>query len=171
MKVESTGIDDVQVQLEEIRDRLANLQPVMQVAVADTVTLIDDSFDSQSSPSGAPWAGLSEVTLARRRKGKGSGSPRALIDTGRLRQSITGQASDQGFRFGTNVVYGGAQQFGNPRNRFFGKHPAPIPARPFMPIERDGGSRFKLMTTGSAATHWSQIRRMVAHYVRTGEIT
>ena len=170
MKVEATGIDDVQVRLEEMRSRIANLRPVMQVAVADTVTLIDDSFDSQTSPSGTPWDGLSDTTIARRRKGKGEGSPRALIDTGRLRQSITGEATDKGFRFGTNVIYGGAQQFGNPKNRFFGRQPAPIPARPFMPVEKSG-SRFRLMSSGAAAAHWAQIRRMVAEYIRTGEIT
>lgn len=169
MKVEATGIDEAQRALEEMRARLANLTPVMQVAVADTVALIDDSFDSQSSPGGAPWAPLKATTIARRRKGGGSGSPRALVDTGRLRQSITGQAGATGFRFGSNVAYAGAQQLGNPNNRFFGRARAPIPARPFMPIEKQGG-RFGLMTTGRAATHWSQIRAMVAKYIRTGQI-
>jgi phage gpG-like protein len=170
MKLEATGIEETQRALEEMRARLANLTPVMQVAVADTVALIDDSFDAQASPGGAPWAPLKQTTIARRRKGGGNASPKALIDTGRLRQSITGQAGPTGFRFGTNVVYAGAQQLGNPSNRFFGRARAPIPARPFLPVER-GGSRFQLMTTGSAGTHWSQIRAMVAKYIRTGEIS
>lgn len=161
MEIKGRGIDEAQERLEQIRARLENLQPVMEVAAQDTVTLIDDSFDGQRSPDGTPWQELSEKTIARRRKGRGTGEPRALIDTGRLRQSITGRGSRRGFTFGTNVIYGGVQQFGGGRSR--------IPARPFLPIVRSGG-RFSLMTTGYAGQHWSQVRRAVAHYIRTGEI-
>lgn len=170
MKIEVSGIDETQQRLEEIRARLADLTPVMQVAVADTVTLIDDSFDGQRSPGGQPWAPLSAITIARRRRGPGNGFPRILINTGRLRQSITGQAGNKGFHFGTNVVYAGAQQFGNPNNRYLGRARAPIPARPFLPVESRGG-RFGLMNTGAAGQHWTAVRRMVAHYIRTGELT
>lgn len=93
-----------------------------------------------------------------------------LVDTARLRNSISARAHKTGFAFGTNVVYAAAQHFGNPKNKVFGRARGPIPARPFFPIASDG-SRFELMTTGPAGRHWSNVRRMVATYIRTGRIT
>lgn len=204
MRIQATGIDEAQQRLEEIAARLADLTPVMQVAVADTVTLIDDSFDGQRSPSGAPWAPRSEATdsirlslaiqgarfrvasrsegdvsdddlrKARRRavrsQEKKNSNRKLLIDTGRLRQSITGRSGKTSFQFGTNVVYAATQQFGRSDNKVFGKHPGPIPARPFMPVEAESRGKFRLMNTGAAGQHWSRVRRMVAEYIRTGRL-
>jgi hypothetical protein len=39
-----------------------------------------------------------------------------------------------------------------------------------MPVTLDG-SRFALMTTGSAGQHWTRIRAMVSKYIRTGDLT
>jgi phage gpG-like protein len=39
---------------------------------------------------------------------------------------------------GPAAKYAAAQQFGNPRNRMFGKAPAPIPARPMLPLRPSG---------------------------------
>lgn len=37
----------------------------------------------------------------------------------------------------STLPYSGIHQFGNPTNKLFG-HSAPIPARPFLPIKKDG---------------------------------
>lgn len=163
MRVEVDGLEETKSELDAVKQRIANLKPVMEVAVSDTVTLIDDAFENQASPMGAPWAPLQPSTIERRRKGGGNGSPKILIDTGRLRQSITGKADQRGFQFGTNVRYAGAQQFG--------RSDVNLPARPFFPIESGTGSNFQLSTTGAAGVHWRQIRRMIADYIRTGRIT
>ena len=93
-----------------------------------------------------------------------------LVDTARLRNSITGNAGARGFSFGTNVAYAGPQNFGA-RIRTFGRgSPRQLPARPFLPVTGSGG-RFSLMTGGAAGAHWTRTRSMIAHYIRTGEIT
>jgi phage virion morphogenesis protein len=168
MRVEAEGIDEAKSELDAVKGRIANLKPVMEVAVQDTVTLIDDAFENQTSPAGAPWAPLQASTIERRRTGDGNGSPKILIDTGRLRQSVTGRANRRGFRFGTNAVYAGAQQFG--AQRAGRSNNVNLPARPFLPIENAGGN-FQLSTTGAAGVHWRQVRRMIADYIRTGRIT
>lgn len=157
MKVEAKGLTETTEKLKALSARLRDLKPVMEVAAEDTRTLIDDSFDQQASPGGAPWAPHSPKTIASRAKRGRSG--RVLIDTGRLRGSIATQSTSKSFTFGTNVGYGGVHQIGGRR----------VPARPFLPVESDG-SRFRLMTTGSAAAHWSRIREMVKRYLITGEI-
>jgi phage gpG-like protein len=188
IRISMSGVGDVQAELDAMADRLRDLRPVMQIAAQDTVTLTDQSFEDQTSPSGDGWAEHSPTTVALRMKRRNQTGPRKrrprgqraqeqrlpdvrkLLDTGRLRQSMTGTAGRTGFSFGSNVIYAGAQQFGNPENRLFGKKRAPIPARPFMPIVAEG-SRFALMTTGSAGQHWSRVRALVSHYIRTGELT
>lgn len=207
MEISVSGVVEVQKLLEGVTGRFSDLTPVLEVAVADTIALIDDAFEAQRSPGGDAWADLSPATASIRarqavqkaqynvaRKAKKQGidvtddalakarkraleaaekreeNRRKLIDTGRLRQSITGSAESDLFRFGTNVVYAAAQHFGNPSNKVFGKAPGPIPARPYLPVERVGDSHFVLMTKGDAGAHWDRVEEMVAHYIATGEV-
>jgi phage virion morphogenesis protein len=130
VRVTISGLTETEDQLREIAARLRDLRPVMEVAAADTTTLADDAFESEASPDGTPWAPLSPVTRAIRQRKRGNGPVRPLQDTTRLRRSITSTVGPKSFSFGTNVVYAGAQQLGNPSNRMFGRTPAPIPARP-----------------------------------------
>jgi len=162
MRITAEGFAEVEDTLKGVKSRIENLKPVLDVALMDTVTLIDDSFDSQRSPGDIEWAPLLPATIERRRKGGGNASPQILIDTGRLRQSITGRTNRKGFEFGTNVVYAGAHQFGRP-----GKN---LPARPFLPVDAEDGGSYKLSTTGAGGRHWSEVRRMIANYIRTGRV-
>lgn len=95
-------------------------------------------FRSGTSPYGSRWA----PPLLR------SGQP--LIDTGRLRSSITSQVQGSEVVVGTNVAYAPVHQFGAaivPRRARFLAVPTPtglvflrqvtIPARPFMPIRQN----------------------------------
>lgn len=85
-----------------------------------------------------------------------------LLDTGRLRGSITTRVGQRTFSFGANVVYAGAQHFGNPSNRVFGGPPGPIPARPFLLVAQDG-------RTLTPAEWWvAQVTR-IETWLRTGE--
>lgn len=167
MALKVTGAQQAQQLVQDIADRLRDMRPIMEVAAQDTKTLIDDSFATSTSPEGAPWAPLSEATqtINPRRTG---GKP--LVDTARLRNSVTTQAGASGFSFGTNVVYAGTHQFGRSSNRVFGKSPGPIPARPFLPITSVSG-RTSLAPGGNAGRHWQQVKAMIAHWVQTGEVT
>lgn len=178
MTIRIDGIEGVLADLSGVTERLRDLTPAMEVAGDATVSVTDESFESQSSPSGDEWADHSPVTVDLRERKRGRGRRRAsssapsmrkLIDTPRLRQSLNAEASKSGFRFGSDAVYAAAQHFGNPENRMFGGKRAPIPARPFFPVV-DSGSGLELMTGARADEHWEYVRALVKKYIETGEL-
>lgn len=86
------------------------------------------------------WAGLSPLTIARRRGGAGA----ILQDTGELKRSITATHTEDTASVGTNLKYAPTHQFGA-RQGEFGRSdrntPLPwgdIPARPFIPMDKNG---------------------------------
>jgi len=95
-------------------------------------------FRLSKSPVGAPWEPL------KIRQGQ------PLVDTGRLRRSITFKADPQGVTIGTNLKYAPIHQFGgtiSAKNAPFLVFKTPtgfarkkkvIPARPFMPLSPTG---------------------------------
>ena len=84
-------------------------------------------FEEGRAPDGVPW-------LPSRRARETGGQ--TLVDTARLRNSITHRASADGVEVGTNVVYAAIHQFGSRRD---GSRPRGIPARPYLGI--DDGDR------------------------------
>lgn len=157
------------------------LKPVGEAIVES----VQQSFVQERDPWGAPWAPLSGVTVALRmkklgiklfkksRKGRRGGlTARAmralpgqatgfkiLVSSRDLANSVTSRVEGRRVRVsagGPAARYARAQQFGNPANRIFGKWPAPIPARPYMPI-RNG--RVDLP---------AELRAEVVEMVRTG---
>ena len=86
------------------------------------------------------WAGLSPLTIARRR----GGASAILQDTGELKRSIKATHTNDTATIGTNLVYAPTHQFGA-RQGEFGRSdrntPLPwgnIPARPFIPMDKNG---------------------------------
>jgi phage virion morphogenesis protein len=75
-------------------------------------------FRDGREPSGAVWRPLSPVTIALRRKGKGSGDAKPLLDTHRLAGSIAYSAGTRDLVVGTNVVYAKTHQFGAAKGAF-----------------------------------------------------
>lgn len=97
-------------------------------------------FEDQRDPWGNPWAPLSDTTLNRRRDG-GRDGVSILRDTGVMFGSLASSATADAVEISISGPQVLAQQFGNPANRFFNTpkgRPAPIPARPMLPI-RPGG--------------------------------
>jgi phage gpG-like protein len=157
--------DEAAQRLQSIADRLRDMRPILEIVAADARTLIDDSFHTGTSPDGSPWAPLSEATISispRRAGGK------PLVDTARLRNSVTATADARSMRFGTNVRYAGPQNFGA-RVRLFGRGAQKtLPARPFLPIDGVPGN-YTLMQRGRAGEHWSQARESIRRWLLTGE--
>lgn len=89
---------------------------------AEAVDLVADGFRSSTAPSGAAWRPLARARSRNRRRGD-RGKP--LVDTGRLRASVTARpvVTRDSFTIGTNVIYAATHQYGR----------GPIPARPFLP--------------------------------------
>lgn len=70
-------------------------------------------FKDSRDPYGQAWLPLAKRTIAQRRKGKGSGGAKPLLDTGRLRNSIAWRLmGPHEVHIGTNVAYGAIHQFG-----------------------------------------------------------
>lgn len=108
--------------LNELRDRMGNIEPVMDAVGQVYLSGVLQRFVDQKAPDGTPWKPLSPVTLDRRRK-KGRGA-QILRDTGRLMNSLSYKTSGNTVTVFTNVKYAGTHQYG------FKK----IPARPFLGI-------------------------------------
>ena len=96
---------------------------VGQTLVSSTL----DRFESGTAPDGVPWR---PSKRARETGGQ------TLVDTSRLRDSITFRASADGVEVGTNVVYAAIHQFGSNPD---GSKPRGIPARPYLGL--DDGDR------------------------------
>ena len=88
-----------------------NSPSMWPVARAIYYSFVLDNFRRQGYPE--KWAPLKSSTIARRRKGKGSGSPKILMDTGILRAAASSQAvgyvktTSRQMDIGTNRRYAG----------------------------------------------------------------
>lgn len=95
-----------------------------------------DRFDAQRAPDGSPWAPLSPVTRARKKKN----TDKVLVLDGYLRDTLRYQESPTELLFGTDRVYGAVHQYGAGQGAFGTTRrggPIPwgdIPARPWLGI-------------------------------------
>ncbi|GAU08140.1 phage virion morphogenesis protein [Desulfoplanes formicivorans] len=144
----SIDVDTSQVQamLGELLAKMGDLTPVMREIGEIVVTQSAEAFEQGGLP-GHKWPESARV--------KASGG-QTLVDTARLRNSITARASGNKVETGTNVVYAAIHQFGGktkprtirPRTKkalvwpgashpvTSVRHPgSKIPARPFLPDE------------------------------------
>lgn len=140
-------VDDAQVRraLQRLREHTRDLEPALDAVGRRLMTSIDQRFRSGTAPDGSPWRPL------RYRQGQ------PLVDSGRLRQSITRRVFSDAVEVGTNVVYAAIHQFGGrtpprtirPRTKQAlywpgARHPVKsvrhpgsvIPARPFLGVSR-----------------------------------
>lgn len=155
-------VDDraVRAKLQELAHRAAHMRPAMQEIGEVLTASTKQRFVDSTGPDGEPWAPNTALTLERylgRTKGsyKKSGDlsakgqrreagKRPLIDGRYLMNSIHPQPTANQVQVGTGLVYGAAQQFGNPANRFYnrpGGAAAPIPPRPYLGISADDRQR------------------------------
>lgn len=130
---------DVQRALRALSERCADMTPAMDEIGQLLVTDADLCFRDSRDPWGHVWTALSEVTLGRRR----GSSAQILRDTGHLAGSLNHQPDRDSVTVtaGSGLRYAATHQFGRPDNRMYNTPsgaPAPIPARPFLPIRASG---------------------------------
>lgn len=102
------GIDDGATKdLARLAEKLGKGRPLMQSIGQSMLSSTIRRFATQSAPDGTPWAPLSTATLKKRGL-----NAKALLASGRLRQSLTFFATSSSVEIGTNVVYAGIQQLG-----------------------------------------------------------
>lgn len=96
---------------------------VVKAVAAEAQDLVAEGFRRSTAPSGAPWRPLAQARARNRRRGD-RGKP--LVDTGRLRASVTTRPriDATGFTITADPIYAATHQYGR----------GAIPARPFLPI-------------------------------------
>lgn len=94
---------ELQAGLARLADAVVAMRPVLDLIGGDLERSTRDRFERQTGPDGVAW-----VQSVRAREEGGW----TLVDTGRLRSSITHTASDVDLMVGSNVVYAAIHQFG-----------------------------------------------------------
>ena len=133
--------------------RTQDMTPAMKVGAEAVKRLITMPYNNYVSPGGVAWKlPLAPSTIAKRRKK--SATP--LTDTGDLKRSTNTASGARSIFFFATAKYAGFQQFGTRR----------IPARPFLPIERNG----ELVQTGQAGVVFDRIFKSVGSYIINGKV-
>ena len=118
--------------MKQLKINIAHPEPFLTLAGEAVRVETMRSFELQAEPQHRrPWKPLAPTTIAGRKKGKRKTTKRhsakILLDTGRLRGSITTKKTmiPPTVWIGTNIVYARTHQFGDPSRH--------IPARPYLP--------------------------------------
>ena len=126
---------------EKLERRGKDMTPLLDAAAGVLEDVAEEAFETETSPDGAAWPALSQVTIRRRERG-GHWPGGKLQVSGRLAASIGLVAlGPRSVIVGTNVVYAAAMQFGARKGAFGkGRRPVPwgdIPPRPYLGISQD----------------------------------
>lgn len=89
--------------LQALRHKAGNLRPALRSIGEIIINQTDDAFESGVSPAGEPWKPSGRV-----RKFGGQ----TLVNTARLRNSITKEVGSNDVQVGTSVVYAAIHQLG-----------------------------------------------------------
>jgi len=122
------GIERVLNRSGRLKRDIKHVERPMKAAGTYMVGSIVRNFNSSGRPK--KWQKLAESTIAGRRKGKGKGGLKILIDKGQLRNSHSIRLRGDGVEIGTNMVQAKRQHFGYPGGT--GRGRAKTPARPFV---------------------------------------
>jgi phage virion morphogenesis protein len=129
LDMELLGANRVGLMFSELLMRAGNLKPVMDEIGSMLETSVQQRFDWGVGPDGDDWK-LSQ------RAAEEDGV--ILVDSGRLRQSITRVAGATSVEIGTNLVYAGIHQFGGAIE----KHAASMPVYRKQADVKAGVSKF-----------------------------
>lgn len=157
INIQVTGADQVDHAIAQLLDKMQNLQKPFSAVGSYLTNIMEESFDSETSPDGHAWHPLKIRTIHdsydgnKRYTKKGvqtkhfqkfSTNRKILQDSGTLRESTGYSADDTSVIVGVNAYskdrypYPIVHQFGTDsagRNK-----DVHIEARPFMPITHDG---------------------------------
>lgn len=125
LRVEASGIAEVSAAIARLGRASENLAPFFENVGASLVASTLDRFEKGHGPDGIGW------TPSRRALEQNG---RTLVDSGRLRTSITYRADAKQVSVGTNVIYAAIHQFGGNAGR---GGSARIPARPYLGLSTE----------------------------------
>lgn len=147
-------VDDAEVQaaLNEAARRASDLTGLMDLIGAALVSSTQQRFEGQAGPTGVPWR-------SSQRAGQQRGQ--TLVDSGRLRQSITHRAGRDQVEVGSGVMYAAVHQFGATiraksskglrfriGDRWVTKREVTIPPRPFLGLDDEDRAEIIELSTG-----------------------
>lgn len=129
--------DDIQG-LRQLLNRVAQLatdtrhvERAMKSAGVYLVSSIEKNFQQQGRPK--RWSPLAPATIAGRRKGRGRGGPRILINTAKMKNQVDFKVHSKGVEVGLNAVQAARQHFGYPGGS--GRGHSRTPARLFLLLQ------------------------------------
>lgn len=134
INIQVTGADQVDHAIAQLLDKMQNLQKPFSAVGSYLTNIMEESFDSETSPDGHAWHPLADSTKAYKEKHGGS---KILQSSGRNLRESTGYSAD------SNSVIVGVNAYSKDRYPYpivhqFGTEDGKIEARPFMPITNDG---------------------------------
>ena len=148
MRIEAVGLGALQSALASYIRRGGDLTPAMRSIGESLLTETRDRFRAGTDPSGNPWAPLSAVTTARKRRNR----DKILIMRGHLLGTLAiGRVDASSVEVGSTRIYAGTMQFGAAKGAFgsgsyktrTGSFPIPwgdIPPRPFLGLSSQSES-------------------------------
>lgn len=140
ISIQVTGADQVDHAIADLLHKMQNLQKPFSAVGAYLTNIMEESFDSETSPDGHAWHPLADSTKAYKEK---YGGNKMLQSKDRNTRESTGYSADD-----TSVIVGvnaySKDRYPYPIVHQFGTDSAgrnkdvKIEARPFMPITPDG---------------------------------
>ncbi len=124
--------ESLQRTLDAYKEKVGNLEPVLDVIGQAILSRVHESFERESSPDGASWKPLAFGSVLRRKK-KGTWPGKILHDSGELRGSLQSRVLGNRVEIGPDAPHGVFHQLGATL-----KGGGKIPARPFL-TEAGGG--------------------------------
>ena len=107
LQLTASADDEATKVLFQIAQRMGKGKDLMTAVGQSLLSSTIRRFSTQTAPDGSPWAPLSKSTLKKR-----GPNAKALLASGRLRQSMTFAASSSQVAVGTNLIYARIQFLG-----------------------------------------------------------
>jgi len=125
------GIDKLFNRLNRIGRNLSQVEKPLKASGVYMLGSIERNFKAGGRPQ--RWKALAASTVKRRRRGKGQGGIKTLVDTATMKNSHSMRVQTDGVVIGTNAVQAKRQHFGYPGKP--GRGHSRTPARPFVMIQ------------------------------------
>lgn len=122
IRVEVPNLGKVSARLQKLLSRLGDLTPVMDEIGAHLAQTTAERFESGTGPDGKKW----KPSIRAQAQGG-----LTLVDSGRLRDSITWRAGRDSVEIGSNLIYAAIHQMGGEAGR---NHSVKLPARPYLGV-------------------------------------
>jgi len=125
------GLGRLLSRMSQLATDTRHVERALHSAGAYAVGSIEKNFQQQGRPK--KWTPLAPSTLRQRRKGRGRGGAKILIDTAKMKNQIGFHVHSEGVEVGLNAVQARRQHKGY--NGGPGRGHAPTPARPFLMLQ------------------------------------